>query len=394
MDNPVIAPGTKVGEYIVTRWLGTGTFADVMLAESSRTARKVAIKVLRPPNAMIQDFLERFQSEAKCAEILKDCEHIVRVFQVTQVGECPVMLMDYIDGSDLSSVIQSVEGQGLPAPLALSHAHDIAYALRFAHSRGICHRDVKPSNCLVESASQRVFLTDFGIASVRLKGKRSTRIGTIMGTPAYMAPELIMGGAVAATPASDVYSVGVLLYEMLTGTLPFDGPDDHEFFRQVLHNPAPRPSSRVGELPSGIDDLVARCLAKEPSSRPSDGAALFDAIDEVRVRLGYLESTRENSGFLVNLCDLARPSSRHIPPRGLTIGAGVENDVVVRDPRVSQRHAELVPQNSGRFLIIDHSTNGTSIRGRFLHNESAELVDGDFFFLGRRRQLRFVVVKA
>lgn len=396
--------GSTIGPYVISAQLGEGAFAEVFLAEDKRRGLRRALKILRQACARDPLLVDRFRNEARCGEILRECAHIVRVHQVLEVGGCPALVMDYIDGQDLQQMLDSSRGRGLGVPRALRFIHDVAFALQFAHRHGICHRDVKPSNCLVERGTQRVYLSDFGIA-LRAGAKRVTRIA--IGTREYMAPEVLRRGPGASAPQSDVYAAGVMLYEMLSGALPFDEDDEFALMQKVLTEPAPPPSQRAGQLPDGLDELVACCLAKEPGERFADGAALFDAILALRTAIrqtggdaGY-EPERAQAegtppvavGVLIDVTDPTRPVPHPIPRQGLTIGFDPENRLVINHPRVSGQHATLTPLSGGRFRLADTSTNGTWVRGQRVQRSTAELGEGDVLVFGARSGApRFVLV--
>jgi len=409
--------GARAGAWVLTAALGEGAFARVFLAEDA-DGRRVAIKVLRPGVAKDPLLLERFRNEAYCGRRLADCPHIVRVHELIDVEGNPALVMDFVDGADLQRLLDRARGP-LGVPSALRYAHDTAFALAWAHRNGITHRDVKPSNCLVDKTSGRVFLTDFGIA-LREGAKRVTRLA--IGTRPYMAPEVVRLGPKASGPPSDVYATGVMLYEMLTGRLPFDGRDDVELMQRIVEEPPPRPSA-VCALPDGLDELVVRCLSKEPPARLPDGGALFDALLQLRDAIasrggdaGYLAAATQQEpvapqqapsrrvtardaakqhGVLIDVTNPLSPVAHPIPAAGLTVGFDGTNQVVVRLPRVSGRHLAIVPRAGGGFVLTDSSTNGTWVRGERVRGASAPVGDGDLFTLGRSPGApRFLLVLA
>jgi serine/threonine-protein kinase len=189
------------------------------------------------------------------------------------------LLMDLLPGTDLSRY--TTPARRLPEPVALRVAERLARALAHAHALGIVHRDLKPANVMVDWATDRVTLTDFGVA--RAADSENTRTGLVLGSPAYMAPELLAGAP--PTAASDLYALGVLLFQLLTARLPFDSDALGELLRQVAQQPAPDLRTLQPGLPDDLAALVGALLAKAPSARPKDGHAVADSLMDIRTRL-------------------------------------------------------------------------------------------------------------
>jgi eukaryotic-like serine/threonine-protein kinase len=247
------------GRYRIIRKLGAGGMADVYLAEDQELGRHVAIKILNDRHAADDSFIERFRREAKNAAGLSH-PNIVSIYDRGEAEGTYYIAMEYLDGRSLKELIV---GRG-PAPVktAIDYARQILAAVGFAHKHGIVHRDIKPHNVLV-GAEGRLKVTDFGIA--RSGASQMTEVGSIIGTAQYLSPEQARGAQVDQT--SDLYSVGVVLYEMLTGQVPFTGDTPLEIAMKHLSE-VPRPPSELRpEVPHDLDSVVLRALAKDPGER-------------------------------------------------------------------------------------------------------------------------------
>jgi len=247
------------GRYQVVRKLGAGGMANVYLAEDQELGRRVAIKILNDRHANDEQFVERFRREAKNAAALSH-PNIVSIYDRGEAEGTYYIAMEYLDGRSLKELVVS---RG-PAPLnvTIEYVRQILSALRFAHRHGIVHRDIKPHNVLVD-AEGRVKVTDFGIA--RAGTSQMTEAGSIVGTAQYLSPEQARGTAV--DQRSDLYSLGIVLYELLTGTLPFNGDTPVEIAMKHLSQTPEPPSQLRPELPHDADLVVARALAKDPDDR-------------------------------------------------------------------------------------------------------------------------------
>jgi eukaryotic-like serine/threonine-protein kinase len=247
------------GRYRIVRKLGAGGMADVYLAEDQELGRRVAIKILNDRHAADDSFIERFRREAKNAAGLSH-PNIVSIYDRGRAEDTYYIAMEYLDGRSLKELIV---GRG-PAPVkvAIDYTRQILAAVGFAHRHGIVHRDIKPHNVLV-GAEGRLKVTDFGIA--RSGASQMTEVGSIIGTAQYLSPEQARGAPVDQT--SDLYSVGVVLYEMLTGQVPFTGDTPLEIAMKHLSEVPTPPSELREEVPHDLDSVVLRALAKEPAER-------------------------------------------------------------------------------------------------------------------------------
>jgi serine/threonine-protein kinase len=247
------------GRYKILRKLGAGGMADVYLAEDQELGRRVAIKILNDRHANDEQFVERFRREAKNAAGLSH-PNIVSIFDRGQAESTYYIAMEYLDGRSLKELITA---RG-PAPIhvAVDYARQILAALRVAHRQGVVHRDIKPHNVLVDGEG-RIKVTDFGIA--RAGPSQMTEEGSIIGTAQYLSPEQAQGAPV--TPSSDLYSVGIVLYELLTGTVPFGGETPVELAMKHLSKTPDPPSRLRPEVPRDLDFVVLRALAKSPDER-------------------------------------------------------------------------------------------------------------------------------
>ena len=247
------------GRYRIQRKLGAGGMADVYLAEDQELGRRVAIKILNGRHANDDQFIERFRREAKNAAALNH-PNIVSIYDRGEAEDTYYIAMEFLDGRTLKELIV---GRGAaPINVAIEYARQILSALRFAHRHGIVHRDIKPHNVLVDGEG-RVKVTDFGIA--RAGTSQMTETGSIVGTAQYLSPEQAKGGEV--DPRSDLYSLGVVLYELLTGKTPFDGETPVEIAMKHLSTTPQPPSKLRPDVPRELDMVVMRALAKNPDER-------------------------------------------------------------------------------------------------------------------------------
>jgi beta-lactam-binding protein with PASTA domain/predicted Ser/Thr protein kinase len=247
------------GRYQVLRKLGAGGMANVYLAEDQELGRRVAIKILNDRHAGDEQFVERFRREAKNAAALSH-PNIVSIYDRGEAEGTYYIAMEYLDGRSLKELI--VQRGPAPITVAVEYARQILSALRFAHRHGIVHRDIKPHNVLVD-AEGRVKVTDFGIA--RAGASQMTEAGSIVGTAQYLSPEQARGSDV--DQRSDLYSLGIVLYELLTGSLPFNGDTPVEIAMKHLSTVPEVPSVRRPEIPRDLDLIVMRALAKDPDDR-------------------------------------------------------------------------------------------------------------------------------
>src|SRR5580692_1456046 len=271
----MIDPETIVdGRYRVLSRLGSGGMADVYLAEDRLLGRQLAVKVLHHHFAEDQEFVERFRREASSAAGLSH-PNIVAIFDRGEWNGTYYISMEYVPGRSLKTIVRE---QGALAPeTAIDVAIQILRAARFAHKRGVIHRDLKPHNVIVDEEG-RAKVTDFGIA--RAGASDMTLTGSIMGTAQYLSPEQAQGQAVSA--ASDLYAVGIVLYELLTGTVPFDGETAVTIaLKQVSATPPP-PSALNAAVPPELDAVVLRALAKNPAERFADAHEFLAPLEYVR----------------------------------------------------------------------------------------------------------------
>lgn len=260
------------GRYVLGRRLGRGGMGIVYLARELRLERLVAIKLLPPARAADPVARARFLHEARTAAQLSH-PHIIPIFTVDQVGEFVFYAMAYVEGETLGQRI------GRAGPLAPTEGarvlREVAWALAYAHVRGVVHRDVKPDNILLEAGTGRALVADFGIARVGL-GTGATGPQEVVGTAEFMSPEQAAGRP--ADARSDLYSLGVVGYYALSGRLPFTGQDSHALLVRHISEPAPRLAGVAPWVPRRLAQAIDCCLAKDPTARFPTGGALAEAI--------------------------------------------------------------------------------------------------------------------
>ena len=267
---PEVAENQVVdNRYRVIGRIGSGGMADVWCAEDTHLQRKVALKVLHHRFAQDREFVERFRREAESAAGLQH-PNVVGVFDRGAVNGTYYIAMEYLEGRSLKELIDA----GLTQPAALAIVRQILEAAKFAHRHGIVHRDLKPQNVIVDDQGHAT-VTDFGIA--RAGVSEITQTGSVMGTAHYLSPEQAQGLDVG--PPSDLYSIGVLLYEALTRNVPFEGDSTVAVALKQVSQAPQRPSAINPEVPPALDAVVMRALAKEPGQRFADADAFIAALN-------------------------------------------------------------------------------------------------------------------
>ncbi len=331
-----LAAGTRLGSYEILAPLGVGGMGEVYRARDSKLHREVALKVI--PSRVDSDLatLDRFQREARTAAALNH-PHIVTIYAVEEFDGRVFLAMEFVDGHTLADLIPS---DGLPIDTLLKHAIPLADALSAAHAHGITHRDLKPSNVMV-TKDGRVKVLDFGLAKLRepavqLDGTSGptqalTGEGHIVGTVAYMSPEQAAAGAV--DERSDLFSLGVMIYEMATGMRPFGGDGSVSTLAAILKD-TPKPITDVRpQLPRDLSRIVRRALAKDPEQR-------YQSPRLFRVALDGGTPTQISNDFAMSAT--LSPDGRYVA--SFSFGAGGRQDVVLRavETGAAQRSFDIV----------------------------------------------------
>ncbi|NUO36483.1 MAG: serine/threonine protein kinase, partial [Dermatophilaceae bacterium] len=303
--------------YTLRERIAVGGMGEVHLATDDRLGRVVAVKVLAPAVAHYPESVERFRREATTAAALSH-PNIAQVYDYGVDGSSHFIVMEHVDGSDLSRLLRQV-GRLTPSD-AVRIAEQVCSALGAAHRAGVVHRDIKPGNVIVRPDGT-VKVTDFGIAQA-LGQASLTDTGTVMGTAAYVSPEQARGQA--TTPATDIYSLGILLFQMLTGSVPFDGDTPVAIAMRHLDEPVPLPSSRVHDLPANLDEVVVRATAKVPSERYADAEAMAMAL--ARREPSADAATRALPAGAATSVLGAGANTARMPALGVAEGAGSPSD--------------------------------------------------------------------
>ena len=273
MSNKLI--GQTVGQYQITEHLGKGGMAEVYKAYQPNLDRYVALKVLHPIVATDEQFLARFRTEARSVATLRH-QHIVQIFDFGNEGKTYYMVMEFVDGQTLKQKLNKMRDENKVMSLeeASKLLTQVAQALDYAHERGLIHRDVKPANILLTSGGDAI-LSDFGIARM-VESTRQTMTG-VVGTPEYMSPEQGQGKELDAR--SDIYALGVVLYEMLTGKMPYQADTPLAVIFQHVRDPLPLPSLINADIPEPVERVILKALAKSPENRYSSAGEMAAAME-------------------------------------------------------------------------------------------------------------------
>ena len=302
--------GKQIDNYLIIKHIARGGMADVYQAEDVDLKRNVALKVMIQSLAVDDQFVERFRREAQTVAKL-DHPNIVQVYSVGVLPEgAPYIAMQFIDGGTLRDKLRQLTQRGklLTTEQSLNIVRQVATALGVAHSAKVVHRDMKPGNVLIRPDGTPV-LVDLGIASVA-GSKKLTQTGSLIGTPNYMAPEQVRGQKLDGR--SDLYSLGIILYEMLAGIRPFEADESIAVLhQQVYEEPTPVYSSRP-DLAQETVDIVQTCMHKDPAQRFNDTQAMIAAIDKALLAEGASGPNPQATQVLTDLSDSALISRRNV----------------------------------------------------------------------------------
>jgi serine/threonine protein kinase/ligand-binding sensor domain-containing protein len=305
-----LQPGQMLGPYQIISQIGQGGMATVYKAFHAQMDRYVAIKILPHQFAKSEEFLARFTQEVKVIARLEH-PHILPVYDFGEIDNLPYLIMRYLDSGTLKDCMQS---ERLPLDRITHIFSQLASALGYAHDQGVIHRDIKSANVLLDN-QDNLFLTDFGIAKLVEGTSQLTATGAITGTPAYMSPEQAQGQAL--DQRSDVYSLGIVLYEMVTGTVPFEAETPLAVLFKLVQDPLPPPSSLQPDLHPAIEKVILKSLAKNPVDRYETSRAFLDAWKVALVESAgkTISSTPSSEGeFLRVPGDTTPPAETNVFP--------------------------------------------------------------------------------
>ena len=265
------------GKYKINKLIGRGGMANVYLGTDMGSGIKVAIKILKPEFSADEEFIRRFDTEAKAVSSLNHA-NIVKVFGVGHEGNFRYIVQEYVDGITVKELIN--QNGHLDWKVAVPIVIQVGMALEYAHKNGIVHRDIKPQNILI-SRDRIAKITDFGIARASTGSTITMTSGGAMGSVHYFSPEQARGGNVG--PASDIYSVGIMLFDMVTGRVPFDGDSNVAIAVKHLQEKPPMASSFVPDIPAGLDSIILKCMQKTPDKRYSSMRQMVTELDALMV---------------------------------------------------------------------------------------------------------------
>jgi eukaryotic-like serine/threonine-protein kinase len=393
--------GRQVDNYRIVALLGEGGMGSVYRGYDVNLDRSVAVKVMHGHLARDPQFKQRFMQEARSAAKLSDHPSIVDIYYFGASDELLYMVMEFVPGSSLGRYIRGLQQSGRHVELreTLAVLAQVADALDYAHKEGVVHRDVKPENVLLRALSVpdregdpplRAILTDFGLAKLH-EGGVQTATGTVMGTLPYMSPEQVLGKK-EIDGRSDLYSLGVMLYQLTTGRLPFDIQSPTDAVMKHLNEVPPPPNTIRPGVPEKVERIIQKALAKEPGDRIQTGAEMAQAMRYVAARLSSADVTQfAPAESVVSVVTQLQTSDQVEPPtrmgfdvqplaggdqliiahkgeaartvsvskNKMVLGRTADNDVQLEATGVSRRHARLEKTPQGWQVVDLGSTNGT-----------------------------------
>ena len=388
--------GTVIGNYRIERELGEGGMSHVYVGRT--IARNeilpegyvVVLKIMSEELAGEVTARKRFVKEAHILEKLRH-RYITRFYEFINNAKHAVLVMELVEGTPVDVLI--TERGALPIADAISTAQCLLEALVYAHGKGIVHRDIKPANLIREKAGV-VKVTDFGIAKIKEGGTGSgqtvlTKSGFLLGTPHYMSPEQIREPKDAGAK-SDVYSSGVVLYEMLTGTLPFNSRSLPKLIDAIYRGEKQSPRALRPDIDAELESIVMRSMHPRMDQRYESARQFFEALEEYNLRPGYTPTIRPMPGPAANASAAQRWQLVHVKPEAnekhalqgdsIMVGRDRTCSVVLAHPAVSRRHARIT-MNGGSCTLEDlKSANGTYVNNTRV--DRAVLKPGDVVRFG------------
>jgi serine/threonine protein kinase len=352
--------GAKIanGRYEVKHLLGEGGMAEVYEAFQPKLNRQVAIKLMHRHLSNDEQFKARFEREAMAIAQLKH-PNIIQLYDFDLDPDLRqyFMVIEFIDGPTLGEYLKQIEGR-LPLAQSVRIIDDLANALGYAHAAQMVHRDIKPSNIMLDRGTRTV-LTDFGIAKiVQEAGQQLTASGAMVGTPAYISPEQAVGKP--GDHRSDIYSLGVVFFQMVTGQLPYQGDTPIATILKHIKEPPPSPSKFNADLPIGVEAIILRCLAKDPRDRYQTTGDLLKHLRNLEVAASEIELTRtisgkvlDDSAFLADTLTYTPTSSTALNP----VVAGLAGTQMTQTLTVAPRRTTFLI-GAGTIAIIALLTLG------------------------------------
>jgi serine/threonine-protein kinase len=404
-DNPLESSrrpslvGQSFGDLELLAELGRGGMGIVFKARQKSLERLVAVKLLLTEYAQDPVRLARFYAEARAAASL-DHTNIVQIYQV---GECAVghyFAMEYVDGRSLEYIIAN---KRISIESAAAVTAVVADAVHYAHTKGIVHRDLKPANIMIDQ-TRRPVVMDFGIVKFVGQSSSLTQQGVVMGTPAYMAPEQAGDTADRVGPHSDVYSLGAILYSMLTAKPPYEEQTALRTILKVIGpNMPPSPRSLQPHVPRPLDDICMRCLNKDPDQRFESAKELAEALRAFRATGSFAkgQATLPRAKAMPTLetelprvylvASATRKAIKVTPPRAI-VGRTSECDIIVRASDVSKQHCQIIIEGDTVLVEDLGSANGTFVndeqveRAPLTHKDRLRVADHEFIVRFAKRR--------
>ncbi|MGD2048997.1 MAG: protein kinase, partial [Chloroflexota bacterium] len=393
--------GRQIESFRIDTLLGEGGMGAVYRAYDLNLARPVALKVMHPHFAKQPEFQRRFLQEAQAAARLGDHPSIVNIYNYGHQPDLSYMVMEFVPGSSLGTYIKHVRENNQVVKLSetLLTLAQVADALAYAHRQGVIHRDIKPDNVLLKPLDEpdskdelpvRSVVTDFGLAKL-LEGGVETRTGTFMGTLPYMSPEQCLGKDLDGR--SDLYSLGIMLFQLATGQLPFDIKSPTDAVLKHINEEPPSPQDIRPGVPSGVAAVIEKSIAKDPANRYQKGEGMADALRRAAAgltdadvtkfapaqtvvslvtqlipaqsmaepsRMGYDLTALPGQARLLIARKGEKPRGQNLDKERYTIGRTEDNDIVLKAEGISRKHARIERSSGGNWTVVDTgSTNGT-----------------------------------